>query len=61
MSLVYILSMNIIQMFLQFLQKNAKTFATNTSDHGGADVVLEVAGAESTFRLHGNVQEQMRL
>lgn len=28
---------------VDFVQKN--------SDHGGADVVLEVAGAESTFRL----------
>ena len=26
-------------------------FVRNNSDHGGADVVLEVAGAESTFRL----------
>ena len=26
-------------------------FVRTNSDHGGADVVLEVAGAESTFRL----------
>jgi len=26
-------------------------FVRENSDHGGADVVLEVAGAESTFRL----------
>ena len=26
-------------------------FVQDHSDHGGADVVLEVAGAESTFRL----------
>ncbi len=28
-----------------------RKFVKKTSDHGGADVVLEVAGAESTFRL----------
>ena len=28
-------------------------FVHKNSDHGGADVVLEVAGAESTFRLAG--------
>ncbi len=28
-----------------------ETFVREHSDHGGADVVLEVAGAESTFRL----------
>lgn len=48
---VYILSMNITQMYLLFLRKNVRLFVKNTSDHGGADVVLEVAGAESTFRL----------
>lgn len=31
--------------------EECETFVKNTSDHGGADVVLEVAGAESTFRL----------
>ena len=31
--------------------KECETFVKNTSDHGGADVVLEIAGAESTFRL----------
>ena len=30
---------------------NCKEFVLKNSDHGGADVVLEVAGAESTFRL----------
>jgi len=28
-----------------------KAFVLNNSDHGGADVVLEVAGAKDTFRL----------
>lgn len=28
-----------------------KDYVQSNSDHGGADVVLEVAGAESTFRL----------
>ena len=31
--------------------ENCKEFVLQNSDHGGADVVLEVAGAESTFRL----------
>ena len=31
--------------------ENCKDFVTQNSDHGGADVVLEVAGAEDTFRL----------
>ena len=31
--------------------ENCKDFVLKNSDHGGADVVLEVAGAESTFRL----------
>ena len=31
--------------------ENCKYFVTQNSDHGGADVVLEVAGAEDTFRL----------
>ena len=31
--------------------EECETFVREHSDHGGADVVLEVAGAESTFRL----------
>ena len=31
--------------------EECKDFVQKNSDHGGADVVLEVAGAESTFRL----------
>ena len=31
--------------------ENCKEFVLRNSDHGGADVVLEVAGAEDTFRL----------
>ena len=31
--------------------ENCKEFVLTNSDHGGADVVLEVAGAEDTFRL----------
>lgn len=31
--------------------EECKDFARDNSDHGGADVVLEVAGADSTFRL----------
>ena len=31
--------------------EECRAFVTANSDHGGADVVLEVAGAESTFRL----------
>ena len=31
--------------------ENCKEFVLQNSDHGGADVVLEVAGAEDTFRL----------
>lgn len=31
--------------------ENCKEFVLANSDHGGADVVLEVAGAEDTFRL----------
>ena len=31
--------------------ENCKEFVLRNSDHGGADVVLEVAGAENTFRL----------
>ena len=31
--------------------EECEKFVKKTSDHGGADVVLEVAGAESTFRL----------
>ena len=32
-------------------------FVRTNSDHGGADVVLEVAGAESTFRLAGSARD----
>ena len=45
------LSGNIIRKFLQFRRKNVLNFVQANSEHGGADVVLEVAGAESTFRL----------
>ena len=31
--------------------ENCKEFVLENSDHGGADIVLEVAGAEDTFRL----------
>lgn len=31
--------------------ENCEAFVRANSDHGGADVVLEVAGAEATFRL----------
>lgn len=31
--------------------ENCKDFVLTNSDHGGADVVLEVAGVEDTFRL----------
>ena len=31
--------------------ENCKDFVLENSDHGGADVVLEVAGTEDTFRL----------
>ena len=31
--------------------ENCKEFVLQNSDHGGADVVLEVAGSENTFRL----------
>ncbi len=31
--------------------ENLKEFVLSHSDHGGADVVLEVAGSESTFRM----------
>ena len=31
--------------------ENCKAFTASNSDHGGADVVLEVAGAKDTFRL----------
>ena len=43
--------MNITQMYFTISPEECETFVKNTSDHGGADVVLEVAGAESTFRL----------
>ena len=31
--------------------EHAETFVKERSDHGGADVVLEVAGSETTFRM----------
>ena len=31
--------------------EECKKFTLANSEHGGADVVLEVAGAEATFRL----------
>ena len=31
--------------------ENCRDFVLINSDHGGADVVLEVAGVEDTFRL----------
>ena len=31
--------------------EDCKAFTASNSDHGGADVVLEVAGAKDTFRL----------
>ena len=31
--------------------EECEAFVKNNSDHGGADVVLEVAGADSTFRM----------
>ena len=31
--------------------ENCKDFVLKNSDHGGADIVLEVAGSEDTFRL----------
>ena len=36
---------------LTVASEECKDFVQKNSDHGGADVVLEVAGAESTFRL----------
>lgn len=36
---------------LTVMPEDCLDFVMNNSDHGGADVVLEVAGAESTFRL----------
>lgn len=36
---------------LTVLPDDCAEFVKKNSDHGGADVVLEVAGAESTFRL----------
>ena len=44
------LSMSTIRKSLLYHPKLVDYVRTN-SDHGGADVVLEVAGAESTFRL----------
>ncbi len=31
--------------------ENCKEFVLSNSDHGGADVVLEVAGTDDTFRM----------
>ena len=36
---------------LTVMPEQCAEFVRENSDHGGADVVLEVAGAESTFRL----------
>ena len=36
---------------LTYSPEECKTFTGANSDHGGADVVLEVAGAKDTFRL----------
>lgn len=36
---------------LMITPEDCLDFVRKNSDHGGADVVLEVAGAESTFRL----------
>ena len=36
---------------LTVLPEDCKEFVKTNSEHGGADVVLEVAGAESTFKL----------
>ncbi len=40
-----------VELFLNNESLGKKEFVKKTSAHGGADVVLEVAGAESTFRL----------
>lgn len=39
--------------------EKCEAFVRANSDHGGADVVLEVAGAEATFRLAGNARDPM--
>lgn len=41
--------------------ENCKDFVRKHSDHGGADVVLEVAGTEDTFRLAWSVPVPMPL
>ena len=41
----------IVSSGFMFNNKNCKEFVLRNSDHGGADVVLEVAGSEDTFRL----------
>ena len=39
---------------------NCKEFVLKNSDHGGADVVLEVAGSEDSSRWRGNALVQTR-
>ena len=41
--------------------ENCKDCVIQNSEHGGADVVLEVAGSEDTFRLAWNVPVPMLL
>ena len=48
---VFALLMSIIRRFLLFHRKTVKSLFKTNSEHGGADAVLEVAGAESTFKL----------
>ncbi len=36
---------------LDIIPENVLEFVKENSDHGGADVVLEVAGAKETFRM----------
>lgn len=42
---------NRLQFIRQHYPEKCEAFVRANSDHGGADVVLEVAGAEATFRL----------
>ena len=42
---------NRLQFIRQVSPEKCEAFVRANSDHGGADVVLEVAGAEATFRL----------
>ena len=44
----------LIKHYLEVLtvyQKNVSILLSSSSEHGGADVVQRIAGAESTFRL----------